>query len=121
MHNKLVQNKYYKIVIFLLFLTLISLFYVNKSKSNNLVSNQNFVTNENYDFVKFDILFGKLFETTPTKILIGLQVNLSPEWKIYWRNPGDAGLPPEIKWEKGNNIKSMNLLFPKPKRFIFWV
>ena len=104
----------------LLSLTLISLTNVSKSVSNILVSNQNTVTNENYDFVKFDILFGKIFETTPTKILIGLQVNLLPEWKIYWRNPGDAGLPPEIKWETGNNIKSMNLLFPNPKRFKFF-
>ena len=120
MHNKLVHFKYYKVLILLLFLTLISLTNVSKSLSNILVSNQNTITNENYDFVKFDILFGKIFETTPTKILIGLQVNLLPEWKIYWRNPGDAGLPPEIKWETGNNIKSMNLLFPNPKRFKFF-
>ena len=120
MHNKLVHFKYYKVLILLLFLTLISLTNINKSVSNILVSNQNTITNENYDFVKFDILFGKIFETTPTKILIGLQVNLLPEWKIYWRNPGDAGLPPEIKWETGNNIKSMNLLFPNPKRFKFF-
>ncbi len=120
MHNKLVHFKCYKVLISLLFLTLISLTNISKSNSNILVSNQNTITNENYDFVKFDILFGKIFETTPTKILIGLQVNLLPEWKIYWRNPGDAGLPPEIKWEIGNNIKSMNLLFPNPKRFKFF-
>ena len=120
MHNKLVNFKYYKILILLLTLTLTSLTNVSKSFSNIFVSNQNTGINENYDFVKFDILFGKIFETTPTKILIGLQVNLLPEWKIYWRNPGDAGLPPEIKWETGNNIKSMNLLFPNPKRFKFF-
>ena len=77
------------------------------------------MTNENYDFVKFDILFGKIFETTPTNSYRFKSKPL-PEWKIYWRNPGDAGLPPEIKWETGNNIKSMNLLFPNPKRFKFW-
>ncbi len=120
MHNKLVQNKSYIIVIFLLFLTLISFSYIKKPESNTLVSKQNIVNNEDYEFVKFDILFGKILETTPSKILIGLKVNLSPEWKIYWRNPGDAGLPPEIKWEFGNNIKLMNLLFPNPKRFTFF-
>ena len=120
MYNKLVNFKYYKVLILLLSLTLISLINVSKSVSNILVSNQNTVTNENYDFVKFDILFGKIFETKPTKILIGLKANLLPEWKIYWRNPGDAGLPPEIKWEAGNNIKSMNLQFPNPKRFKFF-
>ena len=120
MHNQLVHFKYYKFLIFLLFLTLISLINISKSVSSTLVPNQNILTNQNYDFVKFDILFGKILETTPSKILIGLKVSLLPEWKIYWRNPGDAGLPPEIKWETGNNIKSMNLLFPNPKRFKFF-
>ncbi len=120
MHNKLVHIKYCEIVIFLLFLTLISLSNINKSHSNTLVFNQNTLTNENYDFVKFDILFGKIFENKPSKILIGLKVNLLPKWKIYWRNPGDAGLPPVIKWETKNNIKSINLLYPNPKRFNFF-
>ena len=120
MHNKLVHFKYYKVLILLLILTFISLININKSLSSTLVSKQNTVTNQNYDFVKFDILFGKILETTPSKILIGLQVNLLPEWKIYWRNPGDAGLPPEIKWETASNIKSIDLLFPNPKRFNFF-
>ena len=112
--------KYYKVLILLLISTFIGLINTNKSLSNTLVSKQNTVTNQNYDFVKFDILFGKILETTPSKILIGLQVNLLPEWKIYWRNPGDAGLPPEIKWETASNIKSIDLLFPNPKRFNFF-
>ena len=58
MHNKLVNFKYYKVLILMLFLTLISLTNVSKSLSNILVSNQNTITNENYDFVKFDILSG---------------------------------------------------------------
>ena len=120
MHNKLVHFKYYKVLILLLILTFIGLINTNKSLSSTLVSKQNTVTNQNYDFVKFDILFGKILETTPSKILIGLQVNLLPEWKIYWRNPGDAGLPPEIKWETASNIKSIDLLFPNPKRFNFF-
>ncbi len=120
MHNKLVHIKYFKFVIFLIFLTFVSLSNVNKSESNTIISDQNMVTNENYDFVKFDILFGKILETAPSKILIGMKVNLLPKWKIYWRNPGEAGLPPEIKWKTGNNIKSMKLLFPNPKRFNFF-
>ena len=120
MHNKLVHFKYYKVLILLLILTFISLINTNKSLSSTLVSEQNTATNQNYDFVKFDILFGKILETTPSKILIGLKVSLLPEWKIYWRNPGDAGLPPEIKWETGNNIRSIDLLFPNPKRFNFF-
>ena len=27
---------------------------------------------------------------------LGLEFQLRPSWKIYWRSPGDAGLPPDI-------------------------
>jgi suppressor for copper-sensitivity B len=26
----------------------------------------------------------------------GLHFRLDPGWKIYWRSPGDAGLPPSV-------------------------
>ncbi len=67
MHNKLVHFKYYKVLILLLILTFIGLINTNKSLSSTLVSKQNTATNQNYDFVKFDILFGKILETTPLK------------------------------------------------------
>ena len=60
---------------------------------------------ENYKFVDFELLFGKKSERNPSEILLGLKVNLLPKWKIYWRNPGDAGLPPEINFNDANNIK----------------
>ncbi|MDG2458554.1 MAG: protein-disulfide reductase DsbD family protein, partial [Alphaproteobacteria bacterium] len=82
--------------------------------------NKFFENNEKYNFVQFDLLFGKKYEQEPSKILLGLKVTLSPKWKIYWRNPGDAGLPPEINIQSTNNIKSADLLFPSPKRFNFY-
>ena len=54
------------------------------------------------------------------EFLLGVQLSMRPGWHTYWRNPGDAGLPPEIKWETASNIKSINLLFPSPKRFDFF-
>jgi suppressor for copper-sensitivity B len=27
---------------------------------------------------------------------LGLQFELKPHWKIYWRSPGDAGYPPRL-------------------------
>ena len=52
--------------------------------------------------------------------MLGLEVNLLPKWKIYWKNPGDAGLPPEISWKNASNVDSVSLLYPMPKRFIFF-
>src|SRR5271155_4921888 len=31
-------------------------------------------------------------------VQLGLEFRLAAGWKIYWRSPGDAGLPPVIDW-----------------------
>ena len=34
-------------------------------------------------------------------IYLALDQTLDPNWHVYWRNAGDAGLPPQIFWEEG--------------------
>jgi len=48
---------------------------------------------------------------------LGLQFDLSPGWKIYWRTPGDAGIPPSIEWDGSRNLDAVELLWPVPHRF----
>jgi len=59
--------------------------------------------------------------TTPAEgeetISLGLQFDLSPGWKIYWRTPGDAGLPPTIDWDGSQNLSGAEMLWPVPHRF----
>ncbi|MGQ5200010.1 protein-disulfide reductase DsbD domain-containing protein [Brucella abortus] len=43
-----------------------------------------------------------------------LQIELRPGWKTYWRNPGDAGVPPQISIE--GDAKAQ-IAFPAPVRF----
>ncbi len=120
MYNNAANLKYYKIVLIFLCLFFVNFLNINKCFSNFLSSNNTLELNENYKFVNFELLFGKKSESNPSKILLGLKVNLSPKWKIYWRNPGDAGLPPEIIFDNTYNIKSAKLLYPNPKRFNFF-
>ena len=47
----------------------------------------------------------------------GLEVKLSEGWKIYWRSPGDAGLPPVLDFSKTPAVTGHHLDFPAPKRF----
>lgn len=47
-----------------------------------------------------------------------LQIRLAPGWHAYWRSPGDAGFPPSIDWGGSENLKSAQLFWPAPKRFI---
>ncbi|EJM98494.1 protein-disulfide reductase DsbD domain-containing protein [Phyllobacterium sp. YR531] len=46
-----------------------------------------------------------------------VQINLDPGWKTYWREPGDAGVPPELNIDGSTNVKNAVLAFPAPHRF----
>ena len=48
---------------------------------------------------------------------LGLQFQLEPGWKIYWRSPGDAGYPPRLDWSASSNLEAPELSWPVPKRF----
>ncbi|MBL4908197.1 MAG: hypothetical protein JKX94_12150, partial [Sneathiella sp.] len=52
-----------------------------------------------------------------SEVLIGLQIELDKGWKTYWRNPGDAGLPPQFNWAGSSNLKSVEILWPQPSLF----
>ena len=45
-----------------------------------------------------------------------LDVDLLPGWKTYWRDPGDAGVPPSVGIDGSTNIKSIKMDFPPPER-----
>ena len=48
---------------------------------------------------------------------LGLQFRMRPEWKIYWRSPGDAGFPPILDWSGSRNLDSAAISWPAPERF----
>ena len=50
-------------------------------------------------------------------LYLGWQVKLEGNWKIYWRTPGSAGLPPVFSWEGSVNVAGAEVLFPLPERF----
>ena len=48
------------------------------------------------------------------QVKAGLEVKLADGWKIYWRSPGDAGLPPLLEFAGGVRHE---MRFPAPTRF----
>jgi thiol:disulfide interchange protein DsbD len=46
----------------------------------------------------------------------GLYFKLEPGWHVYWKNPGDAGLPPHIRWTLPEGVTAGGLQYPAPKR-----
>jgi len=48
--------------------------------------------------------------------LAGLEIRMDPGWKTYWRNPGEAGVPPSFDWSGSKNTASIKVQYPAPVR-----
>ncbi|HXU58283.1 MAG TPA: protein-disulfide reductase DsbD domain-containing protein, partial [Verrucomicrobiae bacterium] len=48
---------------------------------------------------------------------LGLQFQLAPGWKTYWRSPGDAGIPASLDWTGSTNLAGADMAWPVPRRF----
>lgn len=49
---------------------------------------------------------------------VGVQIKLEPGWKTYWRLPGETGVAPRFDWSGSENLKSVEVLYPAPTRFV---
>jgi len=53
------------------------------------------------------------------KTYLAITLKNDEHWHTYWKNPGDAGLPPKFKFLlNGEEIKLHGLEWPSPKRYI---
>ena len=74
-----------------------------------------------------DLSFGKIPSTTTDhasieilaeskeikigeNFVLGIKFDLDPGWHTYWKNPGDSGLPPDIKWSTPKGINQRPLM-----------
>ncbi len=49
--------------------------------------------------------------------MAGLVLDVKPEWKTYWRNPGAAGIPPQFDWSGSRNLGAVEVFWPRPRFF----
>ncbi|WP_341678796.1 protein-disulfide reductase DsbD domain-containing protein [Niveibacterium sp. SC-1] len=50
-------------------------------------------------------------------IRLGLRFVLAKGWHVYWRNPGDAGQPPQIDWKLAAGAQAGEIEWPAPVRY----
>lgn len=48
---------------------------------------------------------------------IAIELKIDNHWHAYWKNPGDAGMPPIITWNLPEGFEAGTLIWPTPKRF----
>jgi DsbC/DsbD-like thiol-disulfide interchange protein len=46
----------------------------------------------------------------------GIEIELAPGWKTYWRSPGDSGIAPMIDFSGSANLGPVTVAFPVPHR-----
>ena len=53
---------------------------------------------------------------TETTVPLGLEFQMNEGWHIYWRTPGEAGLPPELDHGPSLNVAETAFSWPVPTR-----
>lgn len=71
---------------------------------------------EEKPLLKVDLLL--LESRQPSVLSVGLYIKLAPDWHLYWINPGDAGLAPEITWNLPQGYNAGPLRFPAPEKIV---
>jgi thiol:disulfide interchange protein/DsbC/DsbD-like thiol-disulfide interchange protein len=47
---------------------------------------------------------------------VGLRLEMESGWHTYWKNPGDAGLPPKVSWRLPDGFLAGPIQWPTPMR-----
>src|SRR5207237_2503397 len=46
--------------------------------------------------------------------LVGVRLKMQPNWHTYWKYPGDAGIPTDIKWKLPEGWSAGSIQWPIP-------
>lgn len=49
-------------------------------------------------------------------VTVGLHLNPDKNWHVYWRNPGDSGMPPKITWDLPQGVSASEIHWPWPEK-----
>jgi len=50
---------------------------------------------------------------------VGIRFEIEPDWYLYWKNPGDSGLPIEIEWILPAGWTADELRHPVPQKMVY--
>lgn len=57
------------------------------------------------------------WQTESGTYMSALHLRMAPEWKTYWRAPGDGGIPPVFDWGGSDNLGGVTIHWPRPSVF----
>jgi thiol:disulfide interchange protein DsbD len=67
-------------------------------------------------YARVDLIASDAVATPGSTLWIGLRFQLDEGWHIYWRNPGDSGNPPVLRWQLPEGVRAGEIVWPAPER-----
>lgn len=69
------------------------------------------------DFIEVDLIAETTSVQPGEPFQVGLRLHPEENWKTYWHNPGDAGLPTRIAWRLPEGVSAGDIQWGYPERF----
>jgi len=66
------------------------------------------------DHAEGSLVFERAAATPGDTFLGALKLDLADGWHVYWKNPGDSGLPPTAEWAPSPGVTFGDFRFPAP-------
>ncbi len=70
------------------------------------------------ELVRVELVAETASVASPATLWVDAHFTIKPGWHIYWRNPGDSGLPTAIEWNIPRGFSAGSILWPVPERFV---
>jgi thiol:disulfide interchange protein DsbD len=67
-------------------------------------------------YTRVDLIASDAVATPGSTLWIGLRFQLDPGWHVYWRNPGDSGNAPALRWQLPEDVRAGEIVWPAPER-----
>jgi thiol:disulfide interchange protein len=70
------------------------------------------------DLVKAGLVAESTSLAPGSTLWVDLHLRIEPGWHVYWRNPGDSGLPTGIDWRLPSGFSAGSIHWPVPEHFV---
>lgn len=70
------------------------------------------------DYVKVELIPLTNGVAPRQSFYLATKFKIEKNWHLYWKNPGDAGLPPSVEWKLPEGFTASDYIFPTPLKFI---
>lgn len=74
------------------------------------------IPNSNTQPIKASILTENLDFKAGQPFWIAIRLKMDDHWHVYWKNPGDTGMPISVEWDLPLGFKADHFEWPYPKR-----